>query len=360
MKRFEIILLTIFSFLLLIGCNDKLIVNGVEIEIYSIHTELQNEFLSNDYNLITQYAKGDQELSRPNPVVLEWKDSKDLKVDGKYKVLISKDYNFGYNKVYYTETNSLNVYNLELNVIYYWKVVGTKESKIFGFRIDSLVPIRNLYIDGITNARDIGGYPIESGSVVKQGMIYRTSKLNDDESTSLLVTKEGIDTLVYDLEVVAELDLRDASENENGGITESPLGKSVRYISVSMKSGGNYLTLNKETLKEVFSVLGDENNYPMVMHCSIGTDRTGVICFLINGLLGVSEQYLYQDYLFSNFGIIYGIRTPSAIKDYLKQIKYYGADNSERIYNYLLEQGVSKDDLDNVIRIMKTERIQPE
>lgn len=124
-----------------------------------------------------------------------------------------------------------------------------------------------------------------------------------------------------------------------------------------MKSGGNYLSLNKGRLKEVFSVLGDESKYPLIIHCSIGTDRTGLICFLVNGLLGVSEKDLYQDYLFSNFGFIHGLRTPSAINNYLKQINFMSGDTlEEKFYNYLVSCDVAKEDLDNIIRIMKEER----
>lgn len=359
-KKFYVFLLIIISSVLLFSCNDKLIVNGVEIEKIIIHTELQNEFFLNENLILPENVKGNEELSRPKPVVLEWKASEALMKDGKYQVLLSKDYFTDDLKSYSTENNNLELYNLELNVVYYWKVVGIEESEIKGFRIDSIVPIRNLYVDGITNARDIGGYPVASGRTVKQGMIYRTSKFNADESSELLISQKGIDTLVNDLGVVVELDLRDANKNENGGITNSPLGDSVKYISIPMKSGGNYLTLNKNVLKDVFAVLGDEKNYPMVIHCSIGTDRTGVICFLLNGLLGVSEQELYQDYLFSNFGYIHGVRTSSAIKDYLKQVKYYGNDTSEAIYNFLLAQGVKEEDLNNVINIMKTEEVMVE
>lgn len=360
MKKLWILLLIIVSSFLLISCNDKLIINGVEIEKVSIHTDLQNEFFLNENLILPENVKGNEELSRPKPVVLEWKASEALMKDGKYQVLLSKDYFSDDLKSYSTENNNLELYNLELNVVYYWKVVGSKESEIKGFRIDSIVPIRNLYVDGITNARDIGGYPVASGRTVKQGMIYRTSKFNEDESKELLITQKGINTLVNDLGVVVELDLRDANKNENGGITNSPLGDSVKYISIPMKSGGNYLTLNKNVLKDVFAVLGDEKNYPMVIHCSIGTDRTGLICFLINGLLGVSEKELYQDYLFSNFGYIYGVRIPSTIEGYLKQIKYYGKDTSEAIYNYLLAQGVDEEDIKNIIKIMKTEEVMVE
>ena len=143
----------------------------------------------------------------------------------------------------------------------------------------------------------------------------------------------------------------------NGGITNSPLGDEINYFPFTMKSGGNYLTLNKGRLKDVFAVLGNESNYPIVIHCSIGTDRTGVICFLVNGLLGVSEEDLYKDYLFSNFGNIYGVRTTSAIKDYLKQINYASGDTlEEKFYNYLVNNGVNEEDLKTIIKIMKEDK----
>ena len=40
-------------------------------------------------------------------------------------------------------------------------------------------------------------------------------------------------------------------------------------------------------------------------------------------LLGLSEENLYRDYLFSNFGLIYSMRTPQAVKTYLETIMRY-------------------------------------
>ena len=80
MKKFGIFILVLFSFLLLSGCNDKLVVNGVTIEKYQIHTELQEQFLTGDYNLVSTIATGAEELSYPNPITL------DLKKLSKYKL----------------------------------------------------------------------------------------------------------------------------------------------------------------------------------------------------------------------------------------------------------------------------------
>ena len=117
------------------------------------------------------------------------------------------------------------------------------------------------------------------------------------------------------------------------------------------------MMINEDVLKDVFSVLGDKNNYPIVIHCSIGTDRTGLLCFLINALLGVSEEDLYRDYLFSNFGNIGGSRSYSIIDTYIMNISSAQGDSlAERTYNYLLGIGVSKTDLDKVINIMTENR----
>lgn len=358
-KRLFLLLLVSFFVIIFIGCNNKLVVNGVKIEKYQIHTELQDKFLEGDYNLISSIATGSEELSYPLPVVLKLNKLSEYKENNLYQILLSNDYSFADSKIYTTKENELEVYNLKINIVYYWKVISSNnESKIFGFMIESVGP-RNIYIDGITNARDLGGWNCSDGKVVKQGMIFRTSKFNEDESTNILITEKGIKMLVEELKIKSELDVRDIDDNENGGITNSPLGDEINYFPVTMKSGGNYLTLNKGRLKDVFAVLGNESNYPIVIHCSIGTDRTGVICFLVNGLLGVSEEDLYKDYLFSNFANTYGVRTTSAIKDYLKQINYASGDTlEEKFYNYLVNNGVNEEDLKTIIRIMKEDKIQ--
>ena len=90
------------------------------------------------------------------------------------------------------------------------------------------------------------------------------------------------------------------------------------------------------------------------MHCSIGTDRTGMLAFLINALLGVSEEDLYKDYLYSNFANIGGNRNPSTINTYIKTFKYYDGETlAEKAKNYLISVGVSEQDINTLIEMMK-------
>jgi len=326
----------------MVGCNKK--------ENYNLHTEKQEEYLKGDYNLIHLYADGTQELSKPQSIALRWDDFS----SESYEVKISKKEDFSEGVITHkSATNMFVLENMEINQTYYWKVCSNgKETKVESFTTNSLAP-RSLVVDGITNARDVGGYKTLDGEVTNQGLIYRTSRFNENETQELLISSLGKMQL-RDLGIKTELDIRRVDNNENGGLSESPLGPSVNYISVPMKSGGNCILLNKDILKDAFKVFGNKDNYPIVMHCSIGTDRTGMLAFLINALLGVSEEDLYKDYLYSNFANIGGNRTPSTIKSYIDMFKYEEGDTlALRVKNYLLGVGVNEIDINNMIDMMK-------
>lgn len=56
----------------------------------------------------------------------------------------------------------------------------------------------------------------------------------------------------------------------------------------------------KEAYNGLFKVLADENNYPLVFHCSQGVHRTGTAAALVLRLLGVPWETIKEDYLLSN------------------------------------------------------------
>ena len=321
---------------------------------YSIHTDLQKSYLSGDYKLIRTYAKGEEELSKPKPIVITWKADKSV---SDFDFYIAETNDFIEYRLYETNTNKVELINLKINTVYYWYVEYNDNNELIKTEVESFKTVgqtpRNLDIDGITNVRDLGGYKIDNNKYTNQGLIYRSGRLSENQTAENLITDKGIKEMLNVLGVKSELDVRKTSDNENGGLTASPLGDTVNYYSVPMKSGGNYLTLNTSVFKEVFKVFGNKDNYPIVIHCSIGTDRTGVVCFLINALLGVSEEDLYKDYLFSMFGYITVNRVPSTIDDYLKKVKMAEGDTlKEQTYNYLVGLGVAETDLNNLIQIM--------
>ena len=50
----------------------------------------------------------------------------------------------------------------------------------------------------------------------------------------------------------------------------------------------------------LFDVLSNEENYPVVFHCSHGVHRTGTASALVLSVLGISWDTIEKDYLLSN------------------------------------------------------------
>ncbi len=332
------------------------------------HTDLQAAYLADAYDEVGTYADGTAELSRPRAIPFAWHlsaSTDDAPAVERYALEIATDAGFSDSLVFMTDTESLDVYNLCIGTMYYWRVKATTSdgtvliSDTKQFSTADVAP-RNLYIDGVTNVRDLGGWATADGDRVKQGMIFRAGRMNKSSSDEVVIeiTRDGIEAMCNVLGIVTEIDIRCVDDNEVGSITESPLGEYVAYYSEPMEwNVGNILTDNIETVADVFSLLADENNYPLVYHCNIGTDRTGMFAFLLNGLLGVSEEDLYRDYLFSNFGKTGSARGLGGIqRTYVETVKSYpGESLSEQIRNCLVDLGVNGDDIDDFIRIMTEE-----
>lgn len=318
----------------------------------SLHNEKQTKYLKKDAGKLPFGVNGKKELSRPEPIEFSWTPYKN-NVD-EFIISISKNEDMSDSVTYTANENSLSVYNLEIDTEYYWTVsANEKTSTVSKFKTSSDAP-RVLYVDGITNVRDIGGWVTENGTRTKQGLIYRCGRLNEsaDNGCSVIITETGKKVLLDDLGVKTELDLRQPHTGETGGITSSPLGETVTYINCPIDWSGDLHGDNNEQILKIFSILSDKNNYPIIVHCSIGTDRTGMLSFLLNALLGVPEEELYRDYMFSNFAEIGGKRKLTNLTEslYYNDVKNARGDTlSEKTYNFLHEIGVPKEQLNAII-----------
>lgn len=332
----------------------------------SIHTEIQRNYLEGNLNDVPNSSvNGKTEQSKPNAVKLEWDFSSDQLTANLFNIYFGEDKNLKTCKQYSSTSGELELYNLKIGTTYYYKVEAvcdeqTVTSSVQSFTTSALAP-RNLFIDGVTNSRDLGGKITEDGGLVRQGLIYRTAELNKSGTKNDTITAAGKKTMLEDLGVRTEIDLRGNSSSDTGGITASPLGDSVNYVYAPMDWANisNLMLGNCQQIVKIFHILADESNYPVFYHCRIGTDRTGMLSILINGLLGVNEEELYRDHLFSNFGLIENQRVidsgdENSVKNYMVFIKaYQGNSLAEKTYNCLASMGVPTADLDSVISIMK-------
>ena len=313
----------------------------------SFHTDLQEDYLlDEDVENVPSSADGTRELSLPDAIKLSWETSEEI---DDYVVSISEDKDFKVTKEYIVRDKQyLDLYNLKIGTKYYWTVKEEgKEltSEVASFKTSDLGP-RNLNIPGMTNSRDLGGYITESNKYIKQGLIYRTS--NSDK-----ITDEG-KKVVKELGIKTEIDLRDV-----GYQGKSPISDDIIYkvYKCYYDDYSNYLERNCESVKSTLKMFSDIDNYPIMFHCRIGTDRTGFIAYLLLGLLGASEDVIHRDYLFSNFGVIEKPRSLHGsgvdnVELYYDAIDDFIGDTlQERIYNFLIAIGMSEEELDNIIAI---------
>ena len=335
---------------------------------FDFHTELQNKYINaEDYMTTNGIAAGSSSKEQPVPYFINWKGSKanNNKKPKYYIVDVFEEGEHWFTKSGITNPDGFELYNLKLDTFYSYDVTAYYSDSVqfkgngHLFKTAKKGP-RNLYVNNVMNIRDLGGHGI------KQGLIYRSGRFNEDEDADgiSLLDEQSKDVLLNTLKIKTEIDLR--RPGENGNIKASPLGETVSYNHLPMYYGGeNVLTYvgernsflydNPARIKEFFELLSDRNNYPIDFHCAIGKDRTGCMAYLIEALCGMEEEYLYRDYLFSNFAKISGICKTEDIDDrYGATLKAYeGETLQEKTYKYLNEViGVESEKLDAIKDIL--------
>ena len=317
------------------------------------HTNVQRAYLRDNIESITNYAQGIEELSRPAEIEFTWNGG-----EKPFSVYLSEREDYSDSHIYNTDEQKISFINLKIDTKYYFKVIsGENIIREDSFLTDNEI-IRNMYVSGVTNVRDIGGYKVSEGTT-KQGLIFRTGRLNENGTATPTdkITTKGKQTMLNEMKVKSEIDLRLVDNNEVGGLKEGigVLGDTVHYYQCPMDYNQSFESeINTKALKKVFEILGNSENYPTFFHCSIGTDRTGYVAWVINACLGVNEGYLWRDYLFSNFGNIGGKRTINSIQNnYVKVINNIpGLNLKEKVTTYLLNKGITKTQIDTLRSMM--------
>lgn len=147
--------------------------------------------------------------------------------------------------------------------------------------------------DGVVNARDLGGIPLEGGGTVKCGLLFRGAPLT--------LTPDGCGSY-QELGVRVVVDLR--QEHERAGRPDATCAtEDANVIAAPLPipyqvSGENYIAdLNTlDSMALVFHALGTQDGYPMYFHCTYGRDRTAVVAAVILSALGASREAIMADY----------------------------------------------------------------
>jgi protein-tyrosine phosphatase len=234
----------------------------------------------------------------------------------------------------------------------------------------------------LVNFRDIGY--IDDFKKIKKGILYRSAHIDSLKGIHLKDFEAlGIKTII---------DLRNKNEKKkpvvlnNTKTVSIPLGfdgrleRQVRRIILSKKAERevlqkiteeyrNLVRLEKQNVGMIFDILSDENNYPVMINCRAGKDRTGFIIALILLTLGIDKAMIVEDYLLTNkhflpqaakiikrfkiftlglffYGNLYNLLT--AHSENMTAIFDTITDDYGNVFNYLTECNVTTDQMEKL------------
>lgn len=178
------------------------------------------------------------------------------------------------------------------------------------------VATRNLNIAGIQNFRDLGGYRVRNGmKSVRWGMLYRSADIdNMDDNAIRELHSIGIKTII-DLRDKREVTDRSRVE-KNFHVIHLPIKENMiedflqkvqerklvcdTVSRLVEQSNRDMVKDNLNVYHDIFNVLLEKKNYPIIIHCSSGEGRTGIVSALILYALDVDDDDIMDDYCLSN------------------------------------------------------------
>ena len=355
-------LLIIINVLFLSSCKPKIIetISSSNITSYNeegliippindFHTIAQyNYILSDNIKSVNKYAYGVEELSRPNPITIDFVDNKDVEENNEYFIEYADNSSFSNPIIKITSERKYDLYNLKLGQDVYYRIStkydSLEKATVYHFKVNNLGP-RNLFIDGVSNVRDIGGYDsylVENGKI-RQGLFFRGAQLDD-------ITTDGIKELL-NLGIRYEIDIRNSED------MVSPFKDNttypINYIGIEIRndtSTERFFEFNDE-YKTIFTIIESAEEHPVYLHCQAGADRTGLMSSILLALLGASYEDIAKDFLFTNFSI-YGsreIETRFSFSWWMDELdKLEGNNLSEKAANFLKTKGITDNQIENI------------
>jgi protein-tyrosine phosphatase len=157
--------------------------------------------------------------------------------------------------------------------------------------------------DGAYNFRDLGGLPTEDGRVTRHGVLYRSATLHDLGPETAAVLREE-----YGISCVVDLRTPDEIAAQGGTSASAWVGKclALPVQTPPLPAAGGpedllsrYFEYLERSTPNIIGVLrhvsrGDAG--AVVVHCTSGKDRTGVVISLLLRLLGVTRDAVAEDY----------------------------------------------------------------
>ncbi|KAF5017686.1 hypothetical protein F66182_10360 [Fusarium sp. NRRL 66182] len=180
-------------------------------------------------------------------------------------------------------------------------------------------------ISGLANFRDLGGRPLpiasRPGHTIKSGIVFRSAEPSR-------LTEDGVSAL-QDLNISHVYDLRSQPEIERfaAGVREWPGAQrvfapvfleddygpeaiAVRFQQYTAEGSEGFVQAYRRiweagtaSVNTILSHLAKPDASPVLIHCTAGKDRTGILCAFILSICGVDDQTIAREYALTEIGL---------------------------------------------------------
>jgi protein-tyrosine phosphatase len=185
----------------------------------------------------------------------------------------------------------------------------------FNDTYERIVAARSIQMDSVQNFRDMGGYLSGRSLSTRWGKVFRSGDISRlSERDTLRLDKLGIRTII-DLRTEHESSVSPVGYTK-ARIVRIPVSVDMedimgRLMEGRVRKGDGSLFMQDAYLRFIapdnarsfalaLQLFLDEENYPVLFHCSMGKDRTGFLASLLLSALDVPEETIFGDYVASN------------------------------------------------------------
>mgnify|MGYP005989145711 CR=1 FL=1 len=184
----------------------------------------------------------------------------------------------------------------------------------------------------LPNLRDVGGLSITPTTSIRHGILFRAAAPSSAPSDApALATAFAANHIkyTYDLRSNVEIKRHDGDEDNSQAILPSgvkrisapvfrnddysPEANALRYKDYADEDSTRGFTAayrailgsGQEAYSKILRHLADESGKPdgMLVHCTAGKDRTGVIVAVVLAICGVKDEAIAQEYGLSEEGL---------------------------------------------------------
>lgn len=213
-------------------------------------------------------------------------------------------------------------------------------------------------LKGIVNARDLGGYPVQGGLRIKQGLLFRSAHLADASEADLAVLAALKIARIVDFRMIEE---KKGKENKSVPGSEyivlpidatGPVSATATEEEKKKFTGKKQFDPRKLIVMAAFNKKAQQvakSMYPILLeypdcqkqfaafmrlvvdtpegailfHCTQGKDRTGIAAMLLLAALGADRDTIIADFDETNISYMKDVRK------YSRRVRFFGGKAAE-------------------------------